>query len=35
MKLETTDSVTSKVTCYVAMGSNMGDSQAYIDQAIL
>ena len=36
MKLETTDTVQveTNITCYVALGSNMGDSQAYIDQAV-
>ena len=38
MKLETKDKATNeistKVTCYVALGSNMGDSQAYVKQAI-
>ena len=28
------DNTNTKVTCYVALGSNMGDSQAYIHQAI-
>lgn len=34
MKLETTDKIDSNVTCYIALGSNMGDSLAYINQAI-
>lgn len=38
MKLETKDNIThkaiTKVTCYIALGSNMGDSFAYINQAI-
>jgi len=34
MKLETTDETNTKVTCFIALGSNMGDSQAYLNQAI-
>jgi len=34
MKSESKQSKDLKVTCYVALGSNMGDSQAYIKQAL-
>lgn len=34
MKLESTDKIAPKVQCYVALGSNMGDSQTYLQQAI-
>lgn len=34
MKLESTNKNDSNVTCYVALGSNMGDSQAYLLKAI-
>jgi len=34
MKLEPTDKTDPKVLCYVALGSNMGDSHAYLQKAI-
>lgn len=34
MKLESTDKTKTKVSCYVALGSNMGDSKAYLQKAI-
>lgn len=34
MTLETKDNTEAEATCYVALGSNMGDSQAYLQQAI-
>ena len=34
MKLESTDQTDPKVSCYVALGSNMGDSRAYLQKAI-
>lgn len=34
MKLEPTDKTEPKVSCYVALGSNMGDSHAYLQKAI-
>ena len=34
MKLETNDKSHTDISCYVALGSNMGDSKAYINQAI-
>ncbi len=34
MTLETDNTTSTKVTCYIALGSNMGDSLAYLNQAI-
>ncbi len=34
MKLESTDKKNPKVSCYVALGSNMGNSKAYLQKAI-